>query len=173
MQRRAPASALTGDCSVLHTHLILDSVFIYQNSTLTNPNTLLVSIHNKGLLQPHTHGCCDQPAHISLMHLSSFVSWCCSDNLTPPGLAWFALFLFHLPLLCLDRTTWCCCRLPEFGIFCDTTGQKDSLDQRRPSAARERSASCPPPTAALLGTHSWMHSRSGRRFPCTHIQTVN
>lgn len=122
----------------------------------------------------HTHGCCAHPTSV-LSILSSSVSWCCSDNLAPPGLARFApfLFLLHRPLLCLDRTTWCCCRLPDFGISCVMMGQKDSLDERRPLAARERSASCPAPAAARLRRHTWMHSRSGSSFACTHIQTVN
>lgn len=58
--------------------------------------------------------------------MSSFVSWCCSDNLSPPGLAQYALLLFlvHLLLLCVDRTTWCCCTLPDFGLSCLTMGQR-------------------------------------------------
>lgn len=94
---------------------------------------------------------------MSYVDLSYVLSWCCSDVLSPPGLAQQALFLFsvHLLLLCVDRTTWCCCRLPDFGLSCITMGQRTVWTGSTPEL---------PGTALPLALQrQWLSSPS-----CTH-----
>lgn len=88
----------------------------------------------------------------------SCVTWCCSDILSPPELAQHAVFLFpvHLLLLCVDRTTWCCCCwLPDFGLSCITMGQRTAWTSSPPEL---------PGTALPLALQrQWLSSPS-----CTH-----
>lgn len=103
--------------------------------------------------------------------MSSCVSWCCSAIVGPPGLAQHALFLFpvHLLLLCVDRTTWCCCWLPDFGLSCKTMGQRTVWSGSTPElpgcalplALQRQRLSSPPCThgrTATLGRRSPSHT---------------
>lgn len=80
--------------------------------------------------------------------------------LSRPGLVQHALFLFsvHLPvllLLCVDRTTWCSCWLPDFVLSCLTMGQRTVWTSITPEL---------PGTAVPLALQrQWLPSPS-----CTH-----
>ena len=103
----------------------------------------------------------------------SCVSWCCSDPLAPPGPAPRARFPFpvHL-LLCVDRTTWCCCWLPDFGLSCITMGQRAVWTDfplglpgsALPLALQRQRLSSPV-------VHTWMHGHSGMMRPHSHTHT--
>lgn len=90
--------------------------------------------------------------------MSPIVSWCYSDNRSPPGLDQHvpSLFLVHLLLLlCAHRTTWCCCWLPDFGLSSITMGQKTVWTSSAPGL--------PGNTLPLALERLWLSSPS-----CTH-----